>query len=270
MMVLKQSRDLVSKKFSSNRFSSNTLSFKDWLCSAVGTLSCVGIFILSPAFFGATELDAAQLLKLNQLERIHANVGFNELNRIAVKEGRIADIFANTNLNFTFDEEAGQIFVQPIKKGAISFSIKTESGLYQDILLTSQSIPSQTIILEGDTPLASPEIVIFEQERSYVDLISKLIKAMAIGEEDHLWQVSEINEPLNRWRDLKITHLKHYQGHRFHGEILKIENSSKRTKHLTEKNFLESSDVVAIALSKKALLPGEQGYLFKVVRNDKY
>ena len=215
----------------------------------------------------SAELNAAQRLKLKQLEQIHGEVGIGELNRIAVTNDRIAELFAPSSLQLTFDEEAGQAFVQPTVIGPISISIKTESGIYQDMLLTSKAIPAQTIVIEGKG--APQEIVIYEQERSYVDLLTSMLKAMASGKDGH-WNVKKRNKVIERWKDLSMNEIKAYEGRRFHGEVYELKNRSKRALHLSEKNFLETSDTAAIGLSSRQLLPGESGFLYRVKRHDKH
>lgn len=213
---------------------------------------------------------ATQTLKIKPFETLHAKIGFNELNRIVLKEGRISDVISKGQAQFQFDEEAGQIFVQPTQKGTLALSLKTESGQYQDLHLTVLEIPSQVIVLTGGEAKVEEAVIQFEKERSYVDMVTQLIKAMASGENSYGWAVSKKIQPIQKWSDMDLKRIQFFKGHRFDGEVLKITNDSQDSKYLTEKNFFDSNAVVAIGLSEKMLLPNQTGYIYRVLRNDKF
>ena len=228
------------------------------------------LFILGLLICFAPPLFAGQVLEMKPYETLNAKVGFNELNRVAVKGGRISDVVASGDINFQFDEDSGQIFVQPVKKGSITISLKTESGIYQDILLSSLEIPSQTILLTGDIGKIHEAVVHFEKERSYIDIITKIMKGLVSGDNPYGWSVNRDEVDIPKWFDMPMKRISFLKGHRFDGEVLQLSNQTNSVKYLTEKNFHDSNHIVAIGLSKKHLLPGEDMLIYRVHRDDKF
>ena len=94
-------------------------------------------------------------IKCDANKRIRISIGSDSLNRIAIEDDRIVDIFGDEEaFTMSIDEGHGQAFLKASESNGskpISLSIMTENGLTQDVELIPTKESAQTIILTGST-----------------------------------------------------------------------------------------------------------------------
>lgn len=118
------------------------------------TLTLALSLLSSIATFASSE-QTSQLIKLSENKRIEASICANSMNRIAVANDRITQLFGDDG---TFesqnDETTGQIFIKPtIENGSknLSLTLITEQGITQDLTLKPDTTSAKTLILIRDS-----------------------------------------------------------------------------------------------------------------------
>lgn len=93
-----------------------------------------------------------QVLKIAQDKRLEASICTDSMNRIAVSNDRITQIFGDEG---TFesqnDEATGQVFLKPTAENGsknLSLTLITEQGITQDLILMPTAQSAKTLILE--------------------------------------------------------------------------------------------------------------------------
>lgn len=99
-------------------------------------------------------VQTSQVLKLAENKRLEASICADSMNRIAVANDRITQIFGDEG---TFesqnDEATGQVFLKPtVENGSKSLSLTliTEQGVTQDLTLNPMAKSAKTLILNRD------------------------------------------------------------------------------------------------------------------------
>jgi hypothetical protein len=120
------------------------------------TLSVALSLLPSFAAWSSAE-QTSEVLKLSENKRIEASICASSMNRIAVANDRITQIFGDEG---TFesqnDEATGQVFLKPtVDNGSknLSLTLITEQGVTQDLTLKPTATSPKTIIL-GRDPLS--------------------------------------------------------------------------------------------------------------------
>ncbi len=234
-------------------------------------------------------------------KRISVQISSDSMNRIAFAHDRISQVFGDEEAyTLQTDETRGQIFLKPSEANAekpISITLTTELNVVQDLELIPQKITTRTIILKNNvrsdtptshgkahshsliapsgylgvhsfTPHSSPAFSTFDHTRAENnDHVSRLVHVLKyVASQDIPSTVKEGEKPA----ELAITSLTSegvgvmvYQG--FHISLYTLSNSAEQSYEIIENTF-KGHDVLAVAVEKKQLVPGESTRLF-VVRN---
>lgn len=225
-----------------------------------------GLFPLIPLLLLSAPSQALQTYPISQ-QKIAANISSHQLNRIAVENDRIAQIFGMTGRFVAeTDEVQGQVFIRPSDSNAkkpLNVTLITESGLTQDLLLTPLNIDAETILLKGGNA-DKEEASRWEQASPYKETLVALIQAMTQGHALQGFGIAVVNQPLALRRDLQLTRTKLYKGDKLEGSVYELKNLSSQTLMLCEKRFQYEKRILAIALRRHQLKPGESTTLFMV------
>lgn len=228
-----------------------------WLC----TLSLWGA---SPLY--ASSEPAHEVLKLSSQKRLEAAICANSMNRIAVANDRITQIFGDEG---TFesqnDEATGQIFLKPtLQNGSqnLSLTLITEQGVTQDLTLKPTAPSAQTIILGRDSsggslpqdgiqspaePALTPEKTLPLQEQ-LLTLIKQVLRGQLPLAEDGT------PRPLPAPENYAITPFHSWSAGPYRVQAYLVKNESETSYELHEKNFYQPGDL-ALSFDTRTL-PG--------------
>lgn len=205
----------------------------------------------------------AQMHSLNDLKAIKADISRQGLTRIRVQEDRIRNVFGITGeYVLETDEDQGQIFIRPTGVGSlnpISLTLTTEKGHTQDLLLIPTDKTPEALILQVDVSSTT-------QTKSARLLPSR-------GEmEDLLYACREMRIPVGYSLmplDLKTLNGPYYlireiSNGRLRGRTYEISNISEKRLTLSEEEFAQDSQTIAVLITKRNLNPGERTHVYVV------
>jgi hypothetical protein len=111
-------------------------------------------------FIATLEASASQSLVMNPDKRIKAYISNDSMNRIAVANDRITQVFGDSEAYEAQTEEStGQVFLKPTVENAnksLAITLITESGATQDMTLEPSTRDAATIILKSS--VVSPSL----------------------------------------------------------------------------------------------------------------
>ncbi len=196
---------------------------------------------------------ALQTRSVLENQKVNAEVGVNELNRIVVHHDRIMQAFGIAG-KFTIEteEQTGQIFVTPNSTGQMYLNLLTEKGHTIDLELTSSQITPQTILLKLNA-LKKPSSQIQHTSSNQKQVI-ELITFMASGKSPKGFITEYAQTTIKNRQDLKIQLITKYLGSDLVGEIYTLTNLTAQSLIVNEKDFLLEPTILAIALETKELL----------------
>lgn len=125
------------------------------------------LLVVLLTFLNVKGLSASQSVVMNPDKRLKAVISCDSMNRLAVANDRITQIFGDNNAYDVQTEEAtGQLFLKPTVengKKPLSITLITESGLTQDMTLQPEEREATTVILKNingaSTSLAGETII---------------------------------------------------------------------------------------------------------------
>jgi type-F conjugative transfer system secretin TraK len=205
---------------------------------------------------------ASQTKLVLENQKVHADVGVHELNRILVENDRITQAFGVAGkFSIETEEQTGQIFVTPNHTGNMYLNVLTEKGQTIDLALTSLQISPQTIVLKPKD-LKKPSYVQYNNanQNEVIELMVALSTGRSCKGFTTIYEQTTIRNKL----DLKIQLIAKYLGTDLVGEIYTITNQTKVPTNVTEKDFLLEANIFAIALDSLELLPKTPVKLFIV------
>lgn len=110
-------------------------------------------------FVPSGEAGTSQNLAMNSDKRIKAHISNDSMNRIAVVNDRITQVFGDSEaFESQTEESTGQIFIKPTIENAnkaLAITLITESGATQDMTLEPSTRDAATIILKN---ISSPSL----------------------------------------------------------------------------------------------------------------
>lgn len=96
---------------------------------------------------------ASQTLSLSENKRLSATISSTSMNRIAITNDRISQVFGDEGTFVTqSDDSTGQIFIKPSTENGtkpLSLTLITENGVTQDLTLEPKEKSASTMILKG-------------------------------------------------------------------------------------------------------------------------
>lgn len=240
-----------------------------------------------------------QVLKMAGNKRIEASICADSMNRIAVTNDRITQIFGDEG---TFesqnDEATGQVFLKPtVENGSknLSLTLITEQGVTQDLTLKPTAKSARTLVLARDTlervplghvPLGNdpdhqtplnrdflqtipePQLgigKILTIQEQLLTLIKQAISGQLPISEEEIRQ----NSPLE---GCSITPDQSWQAGSYAVHSFQLENVTKTPLELQEKDFYQQGDLALsfdTRMSQKRILPPEGKTTLYVVSHRK-
>jgi type-F conjugative transfer system secretin TraK len=228
------------------------------------------LMILKPTIFRGICLmllgngvHAAISHELDEMKVIEVGISYEGLTRIKVKNDRILNVFGNSgDYVLEADETLGQIFIRPTASSqAFNITLITEEGHAQDLRLIPQNKAPDAVILKEGSPQNEPHkkntSVITRED--VMELLSGLKEAMIpLGYKEAPIALKKLNGPHILIRELK--------GEKLTGFTFEVRNDSKTAIALTEAEFSDAYQGLAVLLPKKILKPGERSHAYVITR----
>ncbi len=210
----------------------------------------------------------SNILNINEHNRLNAKISLDFMNRIAVVNDRIVNIFGDEG---TFvvqtDEATGQVFIKPTVENLtqpLSITLITENGITQDLTLTPTKSKAATLILKpqksGSAHHSSVEPFpgLSSRNPTLQDEWLQVMKQAVLGE---LAVFDSRITPTRKVNEFKMHYVKSYQKNDYLVQVWLIKNTSKNRVVLEEKIFFKKGDL-ALSLQKHLLPPNEKTYLY--------
>ena len=205
---------------------------------------------------------ATQVLTLNAQARLTASISMDAMNRLAVLNDRIVNLFGDEG---TFvsqqDEQTGQVFIKPtVLNGQkpLSLTLVTENGLTQDLNLIPDASEPSTLLLKSNT--VSPSVGSFGhtfKASNTVDRATQILKQAILGE---LPLEKESVKP-RVLKEFQCQYQNSFVQEGFKVEHWVLQNTTQALQGLLEKNLYQAGDI-AITLDKESFDPGEKGDVY--------
>lgn len=259
----------------------------------------VALTLMASCPASASPEQTSQVLKVSENKRLEASICPDSMNRLAVSNDRITQLFGDEG---TFesqnDEGTGQVFLKPTaENGAKSLSVTliTEQGLTQDLTLKPVAKSATTLILtremgeqnsgkqqgrgggdfREDTPWNTHSQVqgfdlSFGKTLSLQEQVLNVLK-QAIG-----GQLPVIEDGLNLFNDTRAKENSHadacdltltqsWQAGAYIVQAYQLRNTTETPLELQEKDFYRPGDL-ALSLNKRVLPIGDKTMLYVVGR----
>ena len=219
----------------------------------------------------------AETVKMRD-EPIKSRISFKHLNRISVKNDRIASVAGlDAAFHFEKNEKTGDGYIKPTEDNdhdPISISITTASGRIQDLVLEVDDKDPNVLILENDdleddslendswddssTPTGSGQIG--------SDFESSVVGAMkCFMAETGLKAIRPDAKPKRTVSEFKIDFVEMYKIDGFTGTKFKVSSDSETSLELKESDFSKAGDV-ALALSDLTISKDNTVFLYVLSR----
>lgn len=225
----------------------------------------LGLMVWANASYGSS-----QVLTLTENKRLEANIAANVMNRVAVTQDRIMNVFGDEGTFVTqADDHTGQIFIKPTPENAnnpLSLTLVTENGLTQDLTLNPIEDKAATIILKSSgshKEQSSPQETLLPGFSRGADIEQELwiasLRQAVLGELPELYEKHSIET--RKISGFEIKHQKTYQSGSLMVKVFVLKNTSSLPQELGEKNFYQPGDI-ALSLQKTLLEPNEKTLLY--------
>lgn len=195
----------------------------------------------------AGELNGNNVLTMAANRRLEAKIAANTINRLAVVNDRILNVFGEED-TFTMqtDERTGQVFIKPLNNSGqeLFITLITENGITQDLTLIPSLSQAATIILKPAVNNVSlPPIHMPRKERSL-----ELIKQAVLGQ----LPLTKHKPKARHAAGLELKFSKCYQAGELLVNVWQVKNISKTTQQLQEAQFFNKGDL-ALSLQHRLL-----------------
>ena len=219
---------------------------------------------------GFAAASASQVISMDSHKRLEATVAKDYLNRIAVTNDRITQVFGDEEAYvIQVDESSGQVFLKPSDLNGskpISLTLITENGQTQDLTLKPFEKEASTLLLKPtpktgvvsqeeapqgkyETPHQSP----LEKSISVQEKLIQAMKMLALGQLPPLeGEVKERSCP----DGMTIKGVKSYQIGSFKGHTYEVENTTETLMDIDDKTFYQTGDL-ALSFQKRVLKSNE-------------
>ena len=225
---------------------------------------------------------ASQVLTLSENQRLEITISADSMNRIAVTNDRIAQVFGDEG---TFvsqaDENTGQLFIKSSPENGtkpLSITFITENGITQDLILKPTAKSATTTVF--NTSVFNTRVFKSNSKQSAFkgtinSSIESLQKTLPFQEElllimrhlvaGQLMEKEEGGDNHNRSgsEGYKVEHIKSYQASPYSAQVFSVQNTTSTAIELLEKSFYQAGDL-ALSFEKRILMPGEKTQLFVV------
>ena len=219
---------------------------------------------------------AGQQLVMQPDKRLKAVISDNAMNRLAVVNDRITQVFGDQEAyELQSEETTGQIFIKPTaenEKKPLSLTIITESGVTQDILLQPSSQAATTVLFkkamtkEAKEPQTHPSFEaapLGAAASSYHEQLIVAVKHIISGAAEQITY-----EPVTFHKfpkGIEVKFIEGYELHGFRGSKWQIKNTGNVVVDILEKDYYKQGDL-AIAITNRHLLPNTGTVMYVVSR----
>lgn len=228
---------------------------------------------------------ASQILTLSENKRLEIAISADSMNRIAVTNDRIAQVFGDEG---TFvsqaDEHTGQIFIKPSPENGtkpLSITVITENGVTQDLTLKPTAKSATTTVFntrtfntsffntnifknvskQGPFSTINPDIESLQKVLPFQEELLLIMRQLVGGQ--LMEREGEDNHNRSTPEGFKLEHTKSYQAGSYKGQVLSVQNTTSTAIELLEKSFYCAGDL-ALSFERRILMPGEKTHLFVV------
>lgn len=195
-----------------------------------------------------------------------ARISLKEVNRIAVQDGRIRQVFgAEGQLHIEIDTEKGEVYVRPLEARTvvsdgmrravpINLFLTDNQNRTYTLVLESHDIPAETILLASTS---RARISTHEKGMPYVEALTEAIRAMANNEIPDGFEMRQVNQQVPLWGETNFILQSTFHGDQWVGERYLLTNVSKGEMRLLESEFSRSG-VLAVSVERAVLRTNEQ------------
>lgn len=222
--------------------------------------------VLMTWLLSGTVMANTQVLTFSENQRLEATIGLEAMNRLAVSNDRIVNLFGDEG---TFvmqsDEQSGQVFIKLSPENAdkpLNLTLITENGLTQDLKLIPTQTEASTVILKSAKPLvlgspAEKRLSGFDHSESPVGSWIQALKQGVLGE---LGEVLEKEHPVQRkHKDFELRYQRSYEAGSLRVQVWQLKNTTAFFQECFEKDFYQQGDK-ALSLEKRLLEPKEKPF----------
>lgn len=193
-------------------------------------------------------LGHSNILTMAAHRRLEAKIAANTINRLAVVNDRILNIFGEED-TFTMqtDEHTGQVFIKPVANlgRELFVTLITEHGVTQDLTLIPALQQAATIILK---PAVANNTSLPATYRPRAERLLQLMQQAVLGQ----LPLAKIKPQARHHADLELKFIKCYQAEELLVSVWQVKNISKETKELEEQQFFTTGDL-ALSLAHRLL-----------------
>jgi len=232
-------------------------------------------------------------IHLDSTKRIREKISVNSMNRMAIENDRVTQVFGDSeSYEVQTEENTGQLFIKPTLENGdrpLSLTLVTEKGVTQDFTLVPSEEEAVTLILKnsGDAKVTSKDnkksvgfslgesVQSFESapwnagrglgERAmgFQERLLTLMKKLVSRDFQVVEEAGHIKKRTRAGMEVHLTQLSDLGG--LNGCIFEIKNETDTVMEVSEKDFYEQGDF-ALSLEKRILKSGEYTSLYVVSR----
>jgi len=230
--------------------------------------------------FSLATSQASQVLTLCENKRLEIAISAHSMNRIAVTNDRIAQVFGDEG---TFvsqaDENTGQLFIKPSPENGIkplSITFITENGITQDLILKPTVKNATTTVFntrvfntsvfknpskQGTFGTINTIGEPFQKTLSFQEELLLIMRHLVAGQ--LVEREGEVTHDRSNPEGFDLKYTKSYQAGLYSAEVFSVQNTTSTAIELLEKSFYQGGDL-ALSFEKRILMPGEKAHLFVV------
>jgi len=226
----------------------------------------------------------SQVLVMVENKRLEASICPDSMNRLAVTNDRIVQVFGDEGaFESQSEENTGQVFIKPTAENSIkplSLTLITEQGKTQDLSLKPTAKTATTLILKASDKPSKPLSVDGSAESSgggklhdpslvtaknlpIQEQLLNLLK-QAVGERLSLKEMIPPSRPSPE--GYSMTPYQSFRGGDYVVHTFHLENTTSTAIDLTEKAFYQPGDL-AISIKGRVLEPHAKTVLYVVCRD---
>jgi type-F conjugative transfer system secretin TraK len=225
--------------------------------------------------FSLETSQASQVLPLSENKRLEIAISADSMNRIAVTNDRIAQVFGDEG---TFvsqaDEHTGQLFIKPSPENGtkpLSITFITENGITQDLILKPTAKSATTTVfntrglkstsMQGTFGALNPVAETFQKSLPFQEELLLIIRQLVGGQLVEKEETENYNRPT--LEGYKLEYSKSYQAGPYIAQVFSVQNTTSTTIELLEKSFYQAGDL-ALSFENRILMPGAKTRFFVV------
>ncbi len=212
---------------------------------------------------------AAQVVEVTEGRSVPVQVARADLTRIAMADGgRIVRVWTRASqVTLRADSESGQVFLRPTPgTEAFTLYLRDAAGATYSLLALPAEVPGDTVFIRPANPpgaVAAPAGAVSEP---YLARLKRWARVLARGGVPREARVLELDEPVPLWEEVGLRlRLRAWAGDLV-GERYLLANLGDAELRVEEREFSVLGRVLAVAVERHVLAPGESGAVFLLRR----